>query len=92
MTHPPIFNLGKTPETSTPESLLAFFKDHAASDVEVDLSETKSLSGRHLEIVLSAYTEWADAGHAVSLKNMDETYLQQLTGFGLPAPLFSEGK
>lgn len=78
--------------TEAPEVLVDFLAGNANSDVEIDLSQTETLSGRHIEIFLSAHRQWTATGLTIVLTRVNETLLQQLVDLGLPAQLLPEGK
>lgn len=89
---PSVFAVKPEPGADVPFGLITFLKDHTEQDVEIDLSSTKTLSGRHIEVLMAAHLQWQDAGSQVKLTHLNNELLEQLIGLGLPANLFSEGE
>lgn len=91
MTQATAFTLEPAAGKDVPAALLAFLNDNKTNNVEIDLSAVKSVSGRHIELLLSAHLQWQAAGQSLLLSQVDGALAERLLGFGLPAQLFSEG-
>ncbi|KIN72744.1 hypothetical protein [Sulfitobacter guttiformis] len=91
MTKPQTFVLEHEPRKDLPEDLFTFLNDNKDHSVEIDLSGVKALSGRHIELLLSASQSWRAAGLPLVLVRADKTLIERLCAFGMPANLFSEG-
>jgi|GEM_PF-5184209 anti-anti-sigma regulatory factor len=92
MTQPTTFVLEHEPGKDLPEDLITFLSVNNARSIEIDLSGMKALSGRHIELLLSASQHWQSAGLSLVLAHADKTLIERLSAFGMPAHLFSEGK
>lgn len=92
MTQPLSFSLDPSSGKSAPDDLLSFLNENKTCAIQIDVSQVASISGRQIELLLSAYKQWRDAGLPFALTDVADPVAQQLAAIGVPAQLFSEGK
>ena len=91
MTHASAFTLEPATGKDVPDALLSFLGNHKNKDIEVGLGKVSALSGRQIEVLLTAHLQWRNAGHSVLLCDVDAALRTRLASFGVPADLFSKG-
>ncbi len=75
----------------SPDQLNAFLCQHRGSDAEIDVAGVSTFGGRLIELILIAERQWQADGRKLCLINHTPELAERMTGFGLPARLFSNG-